>query len=767
MKMKNITILLILLSISLLLISGCDDRDIPTSTKADYRVTRLESSVDKIYADNNVTFAYISAYVKDQNNFGAINIPVRFQADRGSIISLVNTNNSGIAKVPFYDSGESGLATITAYVYTYSQFDETSVAAEDSKQIQVMIEAKPPIGNLTIEISSTEFFVNQSVVVRARVFDIDLNPVADSTMVRFETDRGHFVGDDGETNMGSIAIIPTQNGNAPLRLNVGQQAGIGEVKVRIDTLVSMRNFSVKPGNPFNLQLNTYLGDDDLNVVEETNETTIDNEYKIVIEANLKDAFNNPNASRVIRFETNLGSFYNTSETYTQNTDVDGVAKVVFTPGLSAGPATIKAFANSDTLSSEALFTIKSDELHSIRFNNQEQVNLNVANTGGIDSSILYVSLYDINGNLVDRATDIYFKIINNNIPGEDQDFPAYLSGQSESGVVHTTSSGGQAAVSVVTGAGSGVLQIRVANDSLALTSSTVAGAIRATKSNILIHAGPPASIVWGDLGFDQGESVGGGLWELLLAAHVRDIYNNPVEYGTSVFFDLIDVDGWTITIQGNAFTGNGPQVTADDASASTVDSLSSIGVAYTLLTYGGSETYKRAQVQARCIDAYGDEIIEPFIENPDAPISEQIQGIELPWNQPDSDIQAFPGNLAFYDGPPPALGDPNDFLFALITIRTRDGQGYPTPNVYWTFTADRGEFYDLDSTFANQVKWAISGDDGYARIYLKLYRYMSPPTPDGFSPGQQQVQIFGRVLGTGILQQTNVTILRYPYNDPE
>jgi len=538
MKIKNLTILLILLAISLFVISGCDNRDVPTSTDAQYRITRLESSVDKIYADNNVTFSYISAYVKDNNNFGAAEVPVRFQTDRGSIISLQNTNQSGIARVPFYDSGESGLATIIAYVYTYSQYDETDITAQDYMQIQVMIEEKPPIGDLNIEVSSTEFFVNQSVVVRARVYDVDLNPVADSTMVRFEADRGYFVADDGETNLGSIAIIPTQNGNAPLRLNVGQQAGVGEVTVRIDTLSAARNFTVKPGNPFNLQLNTYLADDDLNIVEETNETTIDNQFKIVVEANLKDAFNNPNPNKVIRFETNLGSFYNTSESYTQNTDENGIAKVVFTPGLSAGPATIKAFANSDTLSTEALFTIKSDELHSIRFNSQEQVNLNVANTGGIDSKILYVSLFDINGNLVDRATDIYFKILNSNVPGTEQGLPAYLSGQDSTGVVHTTSSGGQAAVSVVTGAGSGVLQLRVSNDRTALLNQSVPGAIIATKTNILIHAGPPSNINWGSISFDQGEPVGAGLWELLVAVSVKDLYGNPVSYGTSVFFEI-------------------------------------------------------------------------------------------------------------------------------------------------------------------------------------------------------------------------------------
>ncbi len=749
MKKKNLSILLILLSLAMLIVSGCDDRDLPTSTDANYRIVRLESTVDLIYADNNVTFSYISAYVKDSNNFPSAEIPVRFQADRGSIITLANTNQSGIAKVPFYDEGEVGDAIITAYVYTYSQYDATEITGEDSKSITVKIAEKPPVGDLTIEISSEEFIVNQSVLVRARVFDALTNPVADSTMIRFETDRGFFVAEDGETNMGSIAIIPTQNGMAPLNLNVGQQAGMGTVSVRIDTLLASRNFNVKPGNPFNLELVTYLGDDDLNVVEETSETTIDNEYNIVIQANLKDAYNNASPNKVIRFETDLGTFYNTAETYTQNTDANGVAKVIFTPGLSAGPATIKAFANGDTLSTEALFTIKSEELYSIRFNTQDQVTLNVANTGGIDSKILYVNLYDINGNLVDRATDIYFKIINQSIPGAPES-PAYLSGQVD-GIVHTTSSGGQAAVSVVAGTGSGVIQLRVANQEEALSNTQVEGAITATKGNVLIQAGPPANISWGDVAFDQAEPVGGGMWELLMSVSVKDAYNNPVAYGTTVFFELTNQDNLPATIQANGYTGNGPEVTTNDAGASQVDSLSSIGIAYTLLTYSGSLTYSDLELKATSVGGYGQDIAETYT-------------IEVPWNQPDTDIQVNPGNIAFWDGDPGAAL--NDFEWAYVTVRARDGQGYPTAGVVWTFTADRGIFYHQLIT-TNETNQAITDAEGYARIRLKLFRAHGLPSPDGVTPGQQQVQIEGRVLGTGITQRATTIILRYPLANPE
>ncbi len=745
MKIKKFTILLILLSLAMLLVSGCDDRDLPTSTDAEYKIVRLESTVDLIYADNNVTFSYISAYVRDNNNFGAAEIPVRFQTDRGSIVTSAITNQSGIARVPFYDAGEVGEATITAIVYTYSQYDATEITGNDSKSIKITIAEKPAIGNLTIEISSNEFLVNQSVVVRARVYDTLSNPVADSTMIRFETDRGFFVADDGETNMGSIAIIPTQNGMAPLRLNVGQQAGIGNVNVRIDTLSASENYTVRPGNPFNLNVNTYLADDELNLVEETNEAMIDTEYKIVVQADLKDAFNNANPNKVVRFETNLGTFYNTSEVFYQNTNAQGIAKVVFTPGLAAGPATITAFANSDTLSSVALFTIRSDELHSIRFNTQDQVNLNVANTGGIDSKILYVSLYDINGNYIDNETNIYFKMIGA-IPGGNSDVhsPAYLSGQDENGVVHTTSNGGQAAVSVVAGTKSGVIKLRVSTTEEGLDSAAT-NVIRATKTNILIQAGPPSYMFWGIPQHDQAVAIGGGMWELLMNVAVKDVYGNPVSYGTSVWFSMESATE-NAMIQGSAYVGNGPDVTANDSNPSEIDSLSSVGVAYTLLTFSSELSLQEITLSSETAG------INPETLEDDIIITPLVY--ELPWNEPETDMQVNPGHIDFFGATP-------EFLWVDVIVRARDGQGQPIQNVTWTFTSDRGTFYDFIVT-SFQTNEAVSDEEGYARIKLKVFNYEGLPSPDGVTPGQQQIQIEARVLGTGISENGRTMILKYP-----
>ena len=132
----------------------------------------------------------------------------------------------------------------------------------------------------------------------------------------------------------------------------------------------------------------------------------------------------------------------------------GEAQVRFTPGLAAGAATIKAFANNDTLQTQIIFNIKSDDIYSISFTQQEQITLNVANTGGTDSAILRVKLKDINGNLIDYPQEVYFRIVNLNPPAG-----ANLNNHPVTDSVLVISTGGEAQVSVNSGSESGILII--------------------------------------------------------------------------------------------------------------------------------------------------------------------------------------------------------------------------------------------------------------------------------------------------------------------
>jgi hypothetical protein len=280
-----------------------------------------------------------------------------------------------------------------------------------------------------------------------------------------------------------------------------------------------------------------------------------------------------------------------------------------------------------------------------------------------------------------------------------------------------------------------------------LLNQSVPGAIVATKTNILIQAGPPARIEWSDVPFDQGASLGAGLWELLIAVSVTDGYGNPVAYGTSVWFEIFQgAPNGALSIQGNSYTGNGPEVTSVDAGDASVDSLSSIGIAYTLLTYSSALTFNEIIHQANCIGLNGSDIFD-------------TNSMIMPWNEPETDIVTTPGHLDFY------LPDTNDFKWANISIRCRDGQGFATPGVEWTFTSDRGTYYDFAvPTFQTDV--AVSDVTGYAKIKLKLSRLHGNPSADGVTPGITPVLIEAISLGTSITQRSTVSILRFPFNDP-
>ncbi len=745
MKLKSFTILLMILSLALLIVSGCDNRDFPTTTDNELVISRLTTSVDSIYADDNVTFAYIRAYVKDAQNFGVPETAVEFRTDRGNIAAIVYTDESGVAKTPFWDDGaEPGDANIEAFVKTYSEYDETQVVATKSMKTKVKIVEKPAVSQVNIEMASHDFLVNQSVLVRANVLDVLGQPVADSTLVRFDVTRGNFFTEEDEENIGRIAIVPTQNGNATIMLNVGQQAGMGSVRATIGDLISEDDFNVDHGNPYRLDINTYLAEDDFVNPEEADEASVDEPRNIYVEAVLMDAYNNPCKNKPVRFETDLGTFYNTSDVYSQNTDNTGICRAKFTPALSAGPANIKAYANADTLVTEALFTVKSDELNYIRFSTQEQVDLDVANTGGQDTRIMRVDLYDINDNLVDQATEMYFKIVNTVVPGTEEGYPATLSGQDDEGIVTVTSSGGSAFVSVVSGAGSGVLALRAANSREAITDLTVEDAIVATKSNIVIHSGNPAYVSVSIDGFDSAQQIGGGLWQILVAAEIKDTYNNPVDYGTAVFFSLPD-EGDCI-IQGSGYVGNGPEI--GDAFGMDIDSTASIGIAYTLLSYPSFLTLQDINLEVSTIGGDGVEITNNFSITP-------------PLNEAETDLGVTPAHINWYnDEPVPTYKN------AIVTVRTRDGYGNNIEGAHWVFTSDRGEFVNYLTWSENpEFNECFTHADGFGKVKIEFWQGDCPPSLDGVNPGIQPVAIEGRILGTGISERGATTLLRYPFDN--
>jgi hypothetical protein len=712
----------------------------------------MVATPDTIYADNGITFSTIKVTVKDGDQFAVPGQIVTFKASMGRILTNVATDSTGIATSTFWDEGETGIATIWAIVKNYSIDNPDSLISADTSTVQVTIAGVPPISSISLEMPSSlnpqPLNVMQSITVRARARNILGNDVPDNTLISFSTSRGYFLDVDGNP-IGDSIVVQTANGRATTTFNAGPIAGTGTITTRISNQTSNRNIIVSPGRPANLNLVSYV--DIGGELVESDTSSVGSPNYIWMKAELKDLYNNIVPSQPVKFKTDLGTFINTVQEITTNTDTDGVAQVRFTPGLQAGAATITAFANGDTLTDQLIFNIKSTNIHSIQFTQAGQIDLNVANTGGTESAILKVKLYDINGNLIDTPKDVYFKIMNPSPPAG-----ANLNNQPVGDSVLVVSSGGEAQISVNSGTESGILNIRA--------SCTANGRyVRATKPNIVIHSGPPYRVVPFASGFNTGQNMGGGLWTITAGANVYDFYNNPVDYGTSVWFYLPD-DDLNCQIQANAYAGN-ESATGD----------STAGVAYTTLTYSGIYTFETLKIRAKTGGINGVEVAGDSY-------------VVLPLNAPQLELEIIPGSVVFHgnDNPSPATAT------AILNLSLFDIQGCAIHNARISMTANHGIFQYTAGTnedpfncneqatpYIVVTDWydanaqneeppfnyqdANDGQDGLAQGMMLFYAWEVPyGDPASNTPGQTPVTVTARLLGTAATNTSQTTLIRYP-----
>jgi len=712
-------------------------------------ITRISTSPDTIYADNGITFSKIRVTIKDGEQFAVTGQLVTFKASMGRILTNVGTDSTGVAETTFWDEGETGVATIWAIVKNYSVDNPDSLVSADTASVQVTIAGVPPIASINLEPFSSSLTVMQSITIRANAKNILGDYVPDNTLITFGTTIGYFLDVDGNL-IGNSIVVQTANGRATTNFVAGQISGTGTITARIADQVSAQAIVVRPGRPANLNLYSYVEVDGEMIEADT--SSVGSPNYIWMKAEIKDLYNNIVPSQPVKFTTNLGTFENTVQEITTSSDLTGFAEVRFTPGLLAGAATITAFANGDTLQDALIFSIKSTILHSIQFTQAGQIDLNVANTGGTESAILKVKLYDINGNLIDASKHVGFKIMNPNPPEG-----ANLNNHSVNDTVWVWSSGGEAQVSVNSGTESGILNIRAVCYDNSRT-------VTATKPNIVIHSGPPHSVVPFASGFNTGENMYGGLWRIVAGANVYDVYNNPVDYGTSVWFYLPS-DVLNCQIGANAYAGN--ESAQGDSTA---------GVAYTTLTYSGIYTFESLQIRAVTGGING---VEVFGES----------WIVLPLNQPQLELEVIPGNIVYHgnENTVPASAT------ALLNLSLFDIQGCAIHNARISMTSTRGVFeytpgfnedpmnsnpqatpwivvtdwYDINSANGdiNPIPYTDNNDgqDGLAQGLIRFFAF-EIPLGDAMTntPGVTSVTITARLLGTAASSTSTTTLIRYP-----
>lgn len=330
------------------------------------------------------------------------------------------------------------------------------------------------------------------------------------------------------------------------------------------------------------------------------------------------------------------------------------------------------------------------EVQSLQFTQPGQIDLNAAGTGGATSAVLRVSLLDEQGNLVIAPHNVWFQIISPTPPvGVNLEY--HPVGDS----VLVISANGFAQINVNSGTGTGMVAIQASCQSGGTYIQTV-------QPNVCIHAGAPYWIEVFGGGYDSGVNMGMGYWSIVVGARVSDINGNPVDNGVSVWFSLPD-DAFGSQIVSQSYTGN-DNMFGD----------STIGVAYTALTYSGVYTFESIRLRATCMGYNGNLI---FGE----------EHLILPLNQPQmSGYLSPPANLVFYGN---ENSVPNSAVCMVVTSLF-DGQGCAINNAGIEMSTDCGVFEPIAKNIPKQredTALIYTNQDGLAEINIRFFASDVPP----------------------------------------
>jgi len=258
----------------------------------------------------------------------------------------------------------------------------------------------------------------------------------------------------------------------------------------------------------------------------------------LVQAKVTDQDNNPYNDVRVNFSASpvsLGSFRDVYDM----TDTSGTASSYFVSS-DTGTVTLKAkLLTGDSLTTTIHITStasgSSGTIASIEFNTLRP-SIQVKGTGGIESAVLVATGYDSLGNKVGAGKQIIFRILNGPHGGENLENKGY-----GPDTAYTMESG-QAVVTLNSGTISGTVELRAES-----------GTIFSNVTRVAINAGPPAYLTLGAKPLNiRGWDVVNVTSEVL--AMVDDIYGNPVQNSTAVYFGTEEgmVDAYATTAGGLA-----------------------------------------------------------------------------------------------------------------------------------------------------------------------------------------------------------------------
>ncbi|RME21462.1 MAG: hypothetical protein D6800_12070 [Candidatus Zixiibacteriota bacterium] len=198
----------------------------------------------------------------------------------------------------------------------------------------------------------------------------------------------------------------------------------------------------------------------------------------------------------------------------------GTAVVNYISGNDAFTVYIKVTVDDNGISGWDEFTLQLSPNTTVGsiYLVSDSLSLSVKQTGGIETSQLRATCFDVNGNPVPEGITVNFLILDGPGGGEG------LGNSGYGPFVAVTNSQGMASAPVHSGTVSGTIRIRAYVDT-----------ILSNAAQVLVAAGPPAYIVVGAEKCNVPWWDGVGFMNPIVAV-VSDIYHNPVNDSTVVYF---------------------------------------------------------------------------------------------------------------------------------------------------------------------------------------------------------------------------------------
>ena len=565
-------------------------------------IMNISTDVNAIQLDNGVTSANIEVQLFNKNFKTVNNVLLSFNSDKGFIEPEGTTDSTGKVSMIFQDTGSQddiGLANIT------TSFDHPGFNSAITDSIQITIGTD---NGLTLEVIPVAYDATGSVVIVgediagdasvtllvATVTDTTGNPIAGTPVEFLVTSGSNAVGTVTYQNTisntsGQVVAYFDDNGTVYTD-NPGtpNYEGVTVIASFGDYITNPELFNVYAEGdvwPYTLIVNT-----DTDVIQ------LDGGIAANITTRLLNALGNPIKNAQISYTSTLGFIIATG--YTDSTGIDSVTFTDLGDPDDIGVSDIVSTFSHPGFSSQAIQDSLQIYIEDTSFANCAYMiipasapgRIVVRDGGGVESTLIKAKVYDDNGNLINTPTPVVFTL--NPLVGD-----AYLDVVGQTTATAFTVNG-VATVSINSGMFPGPVRVEVTCDcdqdgTIDLNSVAVP---------VIIASGPPYHI---ETHYDPQATItiGGGFYQTECAAIVSDIWYNPVEDSTYVYWNIDPIAPDTLIeafVEGVSFTNNEGVISGETTS----------GVARSVIVYSSDAIGDIGRVRALTFGVNGDSVFK-------------------------------------------------------------------------------------------------------------------------------------------------------------